>query len=632
MGYISAQTLQEAYGDIQMPAPQATFSGINSLEKSQACGPDTNGYAMAKATGLEALSINNATSAGAVGQYFDAPQSLSLSGVSFYAWKADATAGITMNVLVEIFAAAPDSTPTGLALASTMAAVDTVFGAGTLDALRKHAMFTTPVTVSSAYVVVISNATATPLSMVFNSWTAADGGQEWLSSVQIGANWLRSYGVNVGGSVFDADCLFEPHVSYDLEASYLIDDPCFATSLTLNYTNTSSPIINNRMYNVAAYVTTPELSYTWNYGDASPTENLEDASHTYASASGYTVTLTDTVFGWTTNCSTDSMVILGVAPVAAYSSVETGLSSTFTNTSTSGGTATYIWDFGDGNTSTLMNPTHVYTTGGTYTVCLTVTTACGSNTVCNPVLVTCPAPTPGYSFVDMSPVINFTNTSTAGGTATYLWDFGDGNTSTLLDPMHTYATDGNYTVCLTVTDACGSDSTCQFVDVSSCVNPIASFTTAGTEPTFDFTNTSTTTGSTVTYAWDFGDGNTASTMDASNTYTSNATYIVTLTVTDSCGTNIFTSTVDVLTIGVDELSLANVSIYPNPSNGIFSIEASAEMEKAYITDLAGKLIYSGNLSGNEAIINTGDIANGTYILSIRFADGMSQMVRLKVVR
>lgn len=630
-GSISAQTLQPVNAAIQMPANQTAMNGVNSLAKVTSCSADTNGYASAKATALAALNINNATSAGATAQYFDAPQSLTISGVSFYAWKPDATGGITMNATVQIYAAAPDSTPTGAPLASATVVVDTVFGGGSLNALRRNATFLTPLTVNSAYVVVVSNLTATPMSMVFNSWTALDGGQEWLSSVLIGTNWLRSYDVAVGGGPFDADCLFEPHVSYNLNASFVVDDPCFSTGLTLNFTNGSSPVTENRMYNVATFIGSPELSYTWNYGDASPTENLVDAAHTYASAGAYSVTLTDTLFGWTSNCVADTTITLGGAPTAAYTSVETGLSSTFTNTSTSGSGASYVWDFGDGSTSTLMNPTHTYASAGTYTVCLIVGDACSADTTCSSITVTCASPIPAFASSIAGSTANFINSSTAGSGAQYFWDFGDGSTSTLMTPSHTYAADGSYTVCLIVSDICGVDSTCQTVVITTCVNPTAGYTSTGTSPTFNFTNTSATTGAT-TYAWDFGDGNTASTPNASNTYTTNGTFAVVLTVTDSCGTNSFTQTVTVSGIGLDELSLVDVAVYPNPSNGIFAIEASSEMINAYITDLSGKLIYTSELSGNEATISAAQFANGTYFLSIQFADGANQIVRLEVVK
>lgn len=557
IGSISAQTIQAENVTVQMPEAEPAFNGINDLTKSQNCGPDTIQYSLAKASGLAPLNINNSTSASAVAQYFDAPQELSVSGVTFYAYKIDATGGITMNCNVEIYAVDADSLPSGAPLATTTVAVDTSFGGGALDTLRKHATFSSPITINNPYVVVVSNPSAISMGMIFNDYEAvpADGAQEWLASALIGANWLRSYDINIGGATFDADGLFEPHVSYELTTSFLHDNPCLDPGLAVNFTNQSSPINYNRMYNQAEYLSLTELSFNWNYGDGSPAENAIDATHTYASAASYAVTLTDTIYGWTTNCIADTIVTIGpgTAPTVAFTSVESGLTS------------------------------------------------------------------------------DFTNNSTAGPDATYTWDFGDGNTSTTTNPSHTYAADGTYTVCLEITDSCLTETSCQSVTVASCTNPVAAFTFTGTSPTFDFTNTSTTTG-TVTYAWDFGDGNTATTENTSHTYSANGTYTVTLTITDDCGTNTVTNSVTVNTVGLETLSLTDLVVYPNPSKGIFSVKASTEMKNSFITDLTGKIVLSKILSGNEAIINTDDLANGAYFLSIQFIDGSSQKVRLEIVK
>lgn len=635
-GSVSAQTLQPSNANIKFPTNGAVMDGTNPQFKTTSCTVDTNGYALAKATGLQALNLNNATSATAVSQYFDAPQAITISGVSFYAWKPDVTGGTTLNATVEVYAAAADSTPTGTALASVMVAVDTTFSPGTLDVLRKHGTFTTPITVTNNYVIVVSNPSPNSMSMVFNSWTAnpPDGGQEWLSSAQIGANWLRSYDVVIGADPFDADGLIEPHTTYDLSANFTAD-PCIASGMVTTFTNGSSPIVNHRMYNVAAFQAVTDFSYTWDYGDGSALDNAIDGSNTYATAGAYTVTLRDTIYGWTSNCADDTMATITVVDgvVSNYSSTSAGLTATFTNSSTAGVGATYSWDFGDGNTSTATDPVHTYAADGTYTVCLITSEGCASDTTCQSVTVGCPMPTPGFTFAGTAPTISFTNTSTAGTGAAYLWDLGDGNTSTSASPTHTYSADGNYTVCLIVTDVCGTDSTCQTVVITTCNNPTAGFTSvenpAGSG-TFDFTSTSTTTG-TTTYSWDFGDSNTSTDENPSHTYTSGGTYTVILTVTDSCGTNSFTGTVNT-TVGVDELTLADVTVYPNPSNGIFAIEASLDMEEAYITDVTGKLVHIGELSGNEAIINAQEFANGTYFLSIRFTNDLIQTIRVEVMK
>lgn len=634
VGSITAQTLQTTEVNIKLPANRAALDGVNPIIKTTACGPDTNSYALAKASGLQGLNLNNATSATAISQFFDAPQAITISAVGFYAWKSDTTGGISLNATVEIYAAAPDSTPTGTPIATATVAVDTTYSPGTLTVLRKQATFSTPVIVTNSYVIVISNPSPNTMSMVFNSWTAADGGQEWLSSAQIGTNWLRSYNLNIGGALFDADGLIEPHTTYDLSANFVVP-PCIQAGAVSSFTNGSSPIVNHRMYNVAAFQSVTDLSYTWDYGDGSPMDNALNGSNNYATAGAYSVALTDTIFGWTTNCIDDTLASITVldAVVAGYTSSAAGLTATFTNTSTAGTGASYLWDFGDGNTSTMSDPVHTFAADGTYTVCLITTVGCTADTTCQAITVGCPVPTPGFSFTISSSTVDFTNGSTAGTGATYLWDLGDGNTSTATDPIHTYSADGNYTVCLVVSDACGVDSTCQTVTIANCTTPTAGFTSIENpvgSGTFDFTNTSTTTG-TTTYAWDFGDGGSDASVDPSYTYSAGGSYVVILVVTDSCGTNTFMDTVST-TVGIDELSLVDLSVYPNPSQGVFAVSASVDMESAYITDLSGKLIYTGDLKGNEATIDASPFANGTYFLSIQFTNEMIQTVRLEVLK
>ncbi len=76
-------------------------------------------------------------------------------------------------------------------------------------------------------------------------------------------------------------------------------------------------------------------------------------------------------------------------------------------------------------------------------------------------------PVTNYTSSSNDLMVDFTNSTTSTtGTSTYLWDFGDGNTSTMEDPSYTYAAAGTYTVCLTVTDDCGTDSTCMAVTVT----------------------------------------------------------------------------------------------------------------------------------------------------------------------
>lgn len=437
-----------------------------ALTRTVSCGVDTLQYTMSKATSSQLISVNNVTSGYAMGQYFDAPQSMDIHGIDFYGYKADDVNGVTMSVTVNLYnASSSDSLPSGGLIASTTVTVDTSFGGGSLDTLRKTAVFSTPVTVTSSYLVVVENNTATDMVVVTNDYNVGDGNQEWLGVVNIGGLWYRSYNINVGGIAYDADFLFEPHVSTDITAGFISNAGCLPNARSVNFFNTSSPVVENKMFSMNAASGNAHLNFTYDYGDGTPTENAVDANHPYAAAGPYDVTLTDTLFGWTRDCFTDTMVTIGgLNP--DFSAVDNNSQIDFTDMSTTLSSVTdWVWNFGDGNTSTQQNPSHTYVAAGNYNVCLTVTAECGDATICDSVTVTCIDPVSGFEAVDNGADVAFTDTSTSySGVNSWLWDFGDGNTSTQQNPTHTYIDGGEYTVCLTVTDSCSTDSTCQTVE------------------------------------------------------------------------------------------------------------------------------------------------------------------------
>lgn len=126
----------------------------------------------------------------------------------------------------------------------------------------------------------------------------------------------------------------------------------------------------------------------------------------------------------------------------------------FTNTSTGGGTLSYIWTFGDGGSSTTANPTKVYTATGTYTVKLKVTGSGGADSTTMSVTVAAD-PAHGFSVNDTTQEVTgnsfiFTSTAPTFGNV-YYWTFGDGGTSTAANPIHSYAAPGVYNVMQRVT-------------------------------------------------------------------------------------------------------------------------------------------------------------------------------------
>ena len=163
-----------------------------------------------------------------------------------------------------------------------------------------------------------------------------------------------------------------------------------------------------------------------------------------------------------------------------------------------GNPSSWTWDFGDGGSSTLRNPSHTYTFAGTFGVRLTVQGSGGSDTEYRQELVTVTetvqAPDAVFtasSFSGTAPLsVQFTDQS-AGSPTIWTWAFGDGSTSSLRNPAHTYVNAGTYQVELTVSNSGGADSARQTVTVTVPATTVPPTTTAPptTTPTVPPTTT-----------------------------------------------------------------------------------------------------------------------------------------------
>jgi PKD repeat protein len=148
---------------------------------------------------------------------------------------------------------------------------------------------------------------------------------------------------------------------------------------------------------------------------------------------------------------------------------------TFNDMSTDldGYVVSWLWDFGDGKTSTLQNATHQYADNGSYIVTLSVVDDYQAvNEVSRTISVLNVGPTAGFAFSSFLPTINdtiqFSDTSidTDGEVVSWLWDFGDKTTSDMKSPAHNYTAGGTYLVSLRVTDNDGaSDTEIQYVTI-----------------------------------------------------------------------------------------------------------------------------------------------------------------------
>jgi PKD repeat protein len=238
---------------------------------------------------------------------------------------------------------------------------------------------------------------------------------------------------------------------------------------------------------------------------------------------------------------------LATPPTASFTATANGLTVALdasSSSTTDGVIANYAWDFGDGSTGTGITASHNYAAAGKYLVRLTTTTSNGGiATTSQTVSVTVPNQVPVASFVSSCRYLacSFDGTRSAdpdGTIASYKWDFGDGKSATGASPAHSFAASGSYQVKLTVTDNKGATgSTTNTVTVAANQAPVAGFThsCAFLSCSFDGSSSSDADGSIAQYAWNFGDGTTASGATVSHDYAAPGAYTVTLTVTDDAG-------------------------------------------------------------------------------------------------
>jgi PKD repeat protein len=157
-----------------------------------------------------------------------------------------------------------------------------------------------------------------------------------------------------------------------------------------------------------------------------------------------------------------SIKVMNYPYTAGASTVAVGYKVQFNSSFTSGTASTYSWNFGDGGTSNLANPTHTYTLPGKYNACLTIaSTGSCSSSICNafPVNSSSTACRATIGVVNnFSSTVVFTCTTNGVPPYSYLWDFGDSATSFSMSPSHTYSVQGQYNVSLRLVDAT-SDTT-----------------------------------------------------------------------------------------------------------------------------------------------------------------------------
>jgi RHS repeat-associated protein len=363
------------------------------------------------------------------------------------------------------------------------------------------------------------------------------------------------------------------------------------------------------------------VSYVWDFGDGNSGSGSV-VSHFYSHAGVYQLTLTVTDNDGLSSSGVLSLEIGANQPPQAlfgYSGqmVEQGVIN-FNGASSydpEGHPLTYVWDFGDGQTAAIAQPSHSYDAAGDYTVTLTVTDNMAQTGAKSRLMHIAPLSGLQAAFsISGVYLINLELTfdasaSTAPPGRTIVsseWDFGDGTTAGGVQAAHAFAHTGQFDVGLRVTDDTGAWSeTHAFITISDAPNhkpsvsinavpplwitgnPIA-FSAAGTDPD----------GDSLTYNWDFGDRGNAGGNSVGHAYTDLGLYTVSVTVNDSRG-GTATATTQINIIPQPTENVAPVAI----ADGPFQVN----MSEAAVFDGTGSYDFNG-----DALTYSWDFGDGVY--------------------
>ncbi len=295
------------------------------------------------------------------------------------------------------------------------------------------------------------------------------------------------------------------------------------------------------------------VAYLWDFGNGD-TATDADSNYSFTQGGTYNVTLTVTDGdGYEDQSDPIEIVVNGAPEAVASADIISGIAAlevafTGDQSTDAEGFVTYNWNFDGSANSTDANPVHIFTTAGTYNVVLTVTDEGGlqdTETITivvspnmAPVAVASADVTEGEAPLD----VNFTGDQSTDDdvVVSYSWDFGDGTSSAIANPAHTFTVANTYTVVLTVTDEAGLTDTTSLTIIANRANgaPVAIATSDVTEGEAPLEvsfvgDQSTDDVGIVTYAWNFNDGATSLEANPVHTFSNAGTYDVVLTVTDA---------------------------------------------------------------------------------------------------
>jgi PKD repeat protein len=327
-----------------------------------------------------------------------------------------------------------------------------------------------------------------------------------------------------------------------------------------------------------------------------------------------------------------SFIRVNGSPISKFDITRAPNSTTATFLNRTLGATSYKWDFGDGSSSTESTPQHTYRSTGVFVVCLTALNACGVTSSCDTLtLLSLPSAQVSVNqTVGCAPHFAQFSGQNPSNVISWLWSFPGGTptTSTDRNPRVTYTASGVYTVTLRVSNAAGINTTVldSFIRVQP--TPIAKFSVVSIDSTMaTFENLSS---SATGYIWSFGDGTGSADFNPPpHTYYRNGDYTVTLqALNNACG-SVTTQKVPIYVVSTDEAESANVSLFPNPTSGKWTLDFKtplATVTTMVVSTARGQVVKTVKLlPQNNQEFDFGDLTNGVYFL--RFTSERGNFVK-----
>lgn len=419
---------------------------------------------------------------------------------------------------------------------------------------------------------------------------------------------IWNFGDGSSSSGKEAIHVFQSPGSYEVCAS--VDDLCESricktVTITCDQPSPDWQVVKNGLSVQFTPNTQAVVLHYWTFGDGN--ESTSNApSHIYSQTGSYEVCLRQT-----NGCLAATLcrqIMVCELPQVSLSPHINGRTITFSGDLNSVVSAS--WSFGDGSGSSDLQPTHIFESEGIYSITAIFKNACGEAITRDyPVQIVCPKPISEFNI--SADELHVTTSAAEVPNSVYQWNFGGGMASGQ-STTFAFATEGSYTICLTVSNQCGVSTACR--EVTVCQRPLISFEVEIEETSVIFVAQAS---NTTTLNWTLGDGSQFQGTSLTHDFAEPGSYEICLEGTNTCYSAKVCQLVNIVITGLPEMQSLNP--YPNPCSGKFEIEFGNEMpDEVELISVSGQILKMGTSQITlKTQVDISSYPDGVYLLKIR---------------